>query len=269
MLPLRGPTPDQIALFRRIGERLDRKDFIASNDGNLSVRDADGTVLVTAAGSRKGYLRAEDIVRVDLSGRPLAGSGTPSSETAMHLAIYRLRPEARAVVHAHPPVATGFSVAREPMDACVLPEVIATIGSVPLASYATPGTPELGASLEPVLRAHDVVLLANHGAVAVGPDLEEAYFRMERLEHTARILLVARLLGRVETLSSGEVSRLLGAGCPGTLPCRPGDAAPERPAQATACPSPESGPLPISGAPAIAEIIAEVLRRRMSPDRKE
>jgi L-fuculose-phosphate aldolase len=213
-----------IRLFQEIGRRLDARGLIASNDGNLSTREDDGTFLVTATGARKGYLRPDEVVRVDTAGRLLSGGGAPSSETDMHLAIYLERPDIRAIVHAHPPVATGFSVAREPMESCVLPEIILTLGSVPLAPYGTPGTQELGRNLAPHFRDRDAVLLTNHGAVTVGPDLEEAYFRMERLEHTARILLTARLLGRVESLDRPEVERLL-ATAPGAgdeLPCRPG-----------------------------------------------
>lgn len=227
----RPPSLKQVRLFQEIGRRLDAKGFIASNDGNLSLREPDGTFLVTARGARKGYLETDEIVRVDAAGSLLHGRRAPSTETGMHLAIYRARPDLHAVVHAHPPVATGFSVAREPMDACILPEIILTLGSVPIAPYSTPGTAELGDQLLPHVRRHDVILLANHGAVACGPDLEEAYFRMERLEHTARILLAARLLGRVEVLGSSEVERLLRTGPalrePG-LPCRPagGSAAP-------------------------------------------
>lgn len=221
-----NPTYPQIRLFQEIGRRLDAKGFIAANDGNLSLRERDGTFLVTARGARKGYLTPADVVRVDASGRLLAGDRPPSSECGMHLAVYAARPDLRAIVHAHPPVATAFSVAREPMDACILPEIILTLGSIPVAPYGTPGTPELGDGLVPFAREHDVILLANHGAVAGAEDLEEAYFRMERLEHTARILLAARLLGKVEVLPAFQVERLLrtapegGAG----LPCRPAEA---------------------------------------------
>jgi L-fuculose-phosphate aldolase len=220
----RPPTHRQIRLFQEIGRRLDQKGHIASNDGNLSLRDEDGSFLVTARGARKGHLQAAEIVRVDSGARLLHGDREASSEAGMHLAIYEACPRVHAVVHAHPPVATGFSVAREPMDACVLPEIILTLGSVPVAPYSTPGTPQVARELLPFLREHDVILLANHGAVACGPDLEEAYFRMERLEHTARILLAARLLGRTEVLVPSEVKCLLQTGPPRSsddLPCRP------------------------------------------------
>ena len=123
----------------------------------------------------------------------------------MHLAIYAGRWEARAVVHAHPPTATGFAAARTAIDEPILPEVIATLGAVPLAPYATPGTPGLGEVLRPLLPMHDAFLSANHGVVTLGPDLEEAYFRLERVEHAAQILLVARLLGGASRLAPSDV----------------------------------------------------------------
>lgn len=219
--------PGIIALFVDVGRRLDAKGWIAANDGNLSVREPEGTILVTASGSRKGYLRPDQIVRVDASGRHLAGGGRPSSELGLHLTIYAERPDVRAIVHAHPPISTAFAVARQPLDSCVLPELVLTLGRIPIAPYATPGTPELGASVVEAVRRHDAVLLANHGAVTAGPDLESAYFTMERVEHGARILLYAQLLGRVTPLGADEVRRLLDTAPDGgtaTLPCVPGDA---------------------------------------------
>ena len=221
------PRPEQVDLFIEIGRRLDAKGWVASNDGNLSVREPDGTFLVTASGARKGYLGRDQVLRVDADGRPLRGSARPSSELGLHLSIYRERPEVRAVVHAHPPVSTAFAVAREPLDACVLPELVLTLGRIPIAPYATPGTAELGASVIDAIRAHDAVLLANHGAVTVGPDLETAYFTMERVEHGARIVFYAQLLGRVTALDRGEVERLMATGpdrTRGTIPCIPADA---------------------------------------------
>ncbi|MEZ4650802.1 MAG: class II aldolase/adducin family protein [Candidatus Eisenbacteria bacterium] len=221
------PSPEQIDLFLEIGRRLDAKGWVAANDGNLSVREADGTFLVTASGAPKGYLRRNQILRVDADGKLLAGEGRPSSELDLHLTIYRERPDVSAVVHAHPPVSTAYAVAREPLDACVLPELVLTLGRIPIAPYATPGTPDLGASVVDPIRTHDAVLLANHGAVTAGKDLESAYFTMERVEHGARILLYAHLLGRVTPLGTGDVERLLATGSPGTarrIPCVPGDA---------------------------------------------
>lgn len=202
------PSAERFRLFAEIGRRLDRRGFTASNDGNLSVREPDGTFLITASGSRKGYLREAELIRIDGEGRLLYGAGRPSSETGMHLAAYHARWDVCAVVHAHPPAATAFAVAREPLDQPVLPEIVATLGRVPVAPYGTPGTPDLVRSLMPYLRDHDAILLANHGAVTFGPDLEEAYFRLERLEHAARILLYARSLGKTSVLTPEDVLRL-------------------------------------------------------------
>ena len=128
----------------------------------------------------------------------------------MHLQVYRDRPDARAVVHAHPPTATGFAVAGIPLDRAVLAEVVTTLGSIPIAEYATPSTDELPAACSKYLKAHDGLLLANHGALAIGPDLFTAYYRMETIEHFAKISLVTRMLGREHLLSREEVQRLQG-----------------------------------------------------------
>jgi L-fuculose-phosphate aldolase len=199
------PSAEMLALFREVGSRLDRRGLIASNDGNLSVREADDTILVTASGSRKGYLRDEEVIRVDLEGRLRYGTGRPSSEVAMHLGIYRQRWDVCAVVHAHPPAATAFAVARFPIDHLALPELVLSLGKIPLAPFVRPGTERLGEQVAALIGTHDAVLLANHGAVTVGPDLEEAYFRMERLEHAARILIEARHLGGPHCLDPSDV----------------------------------------------------------------
>jgi L-fuculose-phosphate aldolase len=199
------PSDEMLALFREVGSRLDRRGLIASNDGNLSVRETDDTILVTAAGSRKGYIRDEEIIRVDLEGRLRYGTFRPSSEVAMHLGIYRQRWDVCAVVHAHPPAATAFAVARFPLDHLALPELVLSLGKIPLAPFARPGTERMGEQVAALIGTHDAVLLANHGAVTVGPDLEEAYFRMERLEHAARILIEARHLGGPHCLDPSDV----------------------------------------------------------------
>ena len=150
------------------------------------------------------------MVVTDLDGRLLAGAPgrKPSSETAMHLVVYRNRPDVQAVVHSHPPLSTGFAVAGIPLDRAVLAEVVTTLGSIPIAEYGTPSTRELADAVEPYVRAHDGLLLANHGALALGKDLFAAYYKMETIEHFAKISLVARLLGREHVLSKEEVGRL-------------------------------------------------------------
>jgi L-fuculose-phosphate aldolase len=146
----------------------------------------------------------------DLNGKKIAGDRDPSSEALMHLEVYRQRPDINAVVHAHPPIATGFAVAGIPLDRAVLAEVLTTLGSIPLAEYATPSTSELPDAIRKYIRAHDGMLLANHGALTVGADLFGAYYKMETIEHFAHISLVARLLGRENLISREEVTRLQG-----------------------------------------------------------
>jgi L-fuculose-phosphate aldolase len=153
-------------------------------------------------------MTADMMVVTDLTGRKLAGERDPSSELKMHLQVYRDRPDARAVVHAHPPTATGFAVAGIPLDRAVLAEVVTTLGSVPIAEYATPSTKELPEAVRKYVKAHDGMLLANHGALTMGGDVFAAYYKMETIEHFAKISLVARMLGGERLLSRDEVSRL-------------------------------------------------------------
>lgn len=193
-----------------VGRRLHARVYVASNDGNISVRLGGDRLLTTPKGVSKGFMTPDMMVVTDLSGRKLAGDRDPSSELLMHLAVYRNRPDIRAVVHAHPPIATGFAVAGIPLDRAVLAEVVTTLGSIPIADYGTPSTSELAEAVERYIRAHDGLLLANHGALTVAGDLFAAYFKMETIEHFARISLVARLLGRERLLSREEVLRLQG-----------------------------------------------------------
>jgi L-fuculose-phosphate aldolase len=156
----------------------------------------------------KGFMTPDMMCITDLEGRKLQGDRDPSSETLMHLEVYRQRPDAHAVVHAHPPTATGFAVAGIPLDRAVLAEVLTTLGSIPIAEYATPSTKELPEAVRKYIKSHDGMLLANHGALTVGADLFAAYYKMETIEHFAKISLVARMLGRENLLSREEVTRL-------------------------------------------------------------
>ena len=192
----------------RVCRRLDVRGLVAGPDGNVSARLSDGSILVTPSGASKGDVRAEELVRVNGAGERLDALGRPSSELRMHLRIYERRPDVRAVVHAHPPTATGFAVAGESFVAPVLPEVILQMGEVPLVPYATPGTDALADLIGPFLDRHDALLMANHGATTLGPNLEVALQRMESLEHAARIVFVARGLGRVNGLSAADVRAL-------------------------------------------------------------
>jgi L-fuculose-phosphate aldolase len=193
-----------------VGRRLWTRGFVASNDGNISVRIASDRLITTPTAVSKGFMTPDMMVVTDLEGRRISGDRKASSELKMHLEVYRQRPDVRAVVHAHPPTATGFAVAGIPLDRAVLAEVITTLGSIPIAEYATPSTEELPAAVRRYITAHDGLLLANHGALAVAADVMGAYYRMETIEHFARISLTARMLGREHLLSREEVVRLQG-----------------------------------------------------------
>src|SRR3989441_1879678 len=191
-----------------IGRRMYARGYTASNDGNISVRLGGDRLLMTPKSVCKGFMSPDMMCVTDLDGRKLQGERDPSSEMLMHLEVYRQRPDVQAVVHAHPPIATGFAVAGIPLDRAVLAEVLTTLGSVPIAEYATPSTRELPEAVRKYIKAHDGMLLANHGALTVGGDLYSAYFKMETVEHFAKISLVARLLGRENLISREEVMRL-------------------------------------------------------------
>jgi L-fuculose-phosphate aldolase len=193
-----------------IGRRVYDNGYVAATDGNLSARLDDGTLLTTPTMICKGRMTPDMLVLVDADGNKLrAQERNPSSEFAMHREIYRLRPDVRAVVHAHPPFGTGFAVANVALDRPLLSEVILTLGCIPLTAYGTPSTKELSESLTAYIPHHDALLLANHGAVAYGSDLEAAYGKMETLEHFAKINLIARLVGKPHELPAAAIEKLL------------------------------------------------------------
>jgi len=192
------------------GRRLYMRGFVASNDGNISARLDDKRLVTTPKSVSKGFMTPDMMVVVDYAGKKIAGDRDPSSELPMHLEIYRQRPDINAVVHAHPPTATGFAVAGIPLTRAVLAEVVTTLGSIPIAEYGTPSTAELPEAVRKYIKAHDGMLLANHGAVTCGNSVMNAHFKMETIEHFAKISLVARMLGRENLLSREEVERLQG-----------------------------------------------------------
>jgi len=192
----------------KVGRRMYARGYTASNDGNISVRIGENRLLMTPKSVCKGFMTPEMMCITDLDGRKLEGDRDPSSEMLMHLEVYRQRPDVHAVVHAHPPTATGFAVAGIALDKAVLAEVLTTLGSIPIARYATPSTSELPAAVRQYIKAHDGMLLANHGALTVGADLFSAYYKMETIEHFAKISLVARLLGGENLIAREEVLRL-------------------------------------------------------------
>ena len=193
-----------------VGRRMYARGYTASNDGNISVRLGDDRLLMTPRSVCKGFMTPDMMCVTDLNGKKLQGERDPSSEMLMHLEVYRQRPDARAVCHAHPPIATGFAVAGIPLDRAVLAEVLTTLGSIPIADYATPSTSELPEAVRKYVKAHDGMLLANHGALTLGTDLFSAYYKLETIEHFAKISLVARLLGRENLIAREEVDRLQG-----------------------------------------------------------
>ena len=190
---------------------LARRQLIAGQDGNVSLRITADRLLVTPAGFAKDALDPDDLVEVSPDGAHLAGRHAASSELGLHLAAYRARTDILAVVHAHPVTATAFTLIGETVPDGVLAELMLSVGSVGLAPYAQPGTDELGMSVVPLFKTHDVVLLAHHGAVALGRSLQEAHFAMESLEHCARMIHLARQLGSVVTLDSTACEALRAA----------------------------------------------------------
>jgi L-fuculose-phosphate aldolase len=191
-----------------IGKLMYQKGWVANNDGNMTVRiDAD-SILSTPANVSKGMMNPDDQVMVDMMGNKIHGRRERTSEIDMHLMIYRMRADVQSVVHAHPPVSTGFASAGRALDVALLPEVVLCLGCVPLAPYGLPGTNELSEAIQPFIVKYDAVLMQNHGVVTCGNDLYNAFFRMETVEHFARIALVAEVLGGAKPLTRVEVDKL-------------------------------------------------------------
>ena len=192
----------------RICHLMYERSYVVSSDGNVSVQLDDGRVLATPTMTCKGRMSEELLAITDLEGRPL-NDQRASSELAMHLLIYRERPDVRAVCHAHPPHGTAFAVAGLPIDQPILSEVILTLGCVPLAEYGTPSTEELSDAMRPLMKHHNALLMANHGAVAYGSDLWQAWDRLETLEHTAKIAILSRVLGGSRNLPADAIEKLI------------------------------------------------------------
>jgi L-fuculose-phosphate aldolase len=193
------------------GRWIHARAFVASTDGNISIRLDPRRILTSPTGISKGLMSPDDMVITDLRGRKLAGRREPSSELAMHLLVYVRRPDVNAVCHAHPPIATAHAAAGLPLNKALLSEIVLSLGCVPVAQYGTPGTPELSDALEPLVQNYDAILLANHGVVTCGADLLTAFFRMETVEHFAQVSLVTELLGKQVLLSGRDVEKLLAA----------------------------------------------------------
>ena len=185
--------------------------WVAANDGNVSVKLEDGTFFATPTGISKSFITPEKLVKINEKGEVLEGLAgyKPSSEIKMHLRCYRERPDVTAVVHAHPPTATGYAVAGKSLDEHSMIETVIAIGSIPLTPYGTPSTEEVPEAIAPYLQEHDVLLLQNHGALTVGADLITAYYRMETLELFAKISLTAHLLGGAQEIPRPQIDKLL------------------------------------------------------------
>lgn len=192
-----------------VGHKLYAKGFVAANDGNISVKINDREYYCTPTGVSKGSLTPDMIIKVDADGNKLEGKLNPSSEIKMHMRVYKDRPDVTAVVHAHPPVATAFTVADINLDQYILPEAVLTIGEVPTCDYGTPSTMEIPDSLEPYIQDHDAFLLRNHGALTVGCDLTKAMFVMEEVEFNAIICKHAMELGAVHEIPNDQLKKLM------------------------------------------------------------
>lgn len=188
-----------------------QKGWVAANDGNVSVKLSDGTFLVTPTGISKSFITPEKLVQIDKNGKILSAEEgyRPSSEIKMHLRCYQEREDVGAVLHAHPPVATGYAVANRPLDEYSMIETVIALGSVPVTPYGTPSTEEVPEAIAPYLEEHDALLLQNHGALTMGTDVITAYYRMETLELFAQISLNAHLLGGAQEISRENIDRLI------------------------------------------------------------
>jgi L-fuculose-phosphate aldolase len=192
-----------------IGRWIHGQGLVSGYDGNISARLDAHRILSTPTAISKGMMQPDDLVIVDCAGKKITGRRNVTSELAMHLLIYRRRSDINAVVHAHPPTATGYAAAGLSLNKALISEVVLSFGCIPLARYGTPGTPELTEALAPLVGSYDAILMANHGVVTYGSDLLRAYFRMETVEHFAKISLVTEILGRQVLLSGSEVDKLL------------------------------------------------------------
>lgn len=192
-----------------IGRRLYAKGFAAANDGNISYRLSDNEVLCSPTMICKGFMKPEDLCTVDMNGKQLSGTKKRTSEILLHLAIMKERPEVKSVVHCHPPHATAFAIAREPIPQCVLPEVEVFLGDIPITKYETPGGQDFANTILPFVKKTNVMILANHGTVSYGATVEQAYWWTEILDAYCRMLLLAKQIGRVNYFTEGETRELL------------------------------------------------------------
>lgn len=192
-----------------IGDRIYKKGFAAANDGNISYRISENEVVCTPTGISKGFMKPDDLCMVDMTGKQTSGRRKATSEIKLHLAIMKERPELKSVVHCHPPHATAFGIAREPVPQCVLPEVEIFLGDVPVAKYDIPGSQDFANTILPFVKKSNVIILANHGTVSYGDTVEKAYWATEILDAYCRMLILARSLGKVNYFTEPEAQGLL------------------------------------------------------------
>jgi L-fuculose-phosphate aldolase len=192
-----------------ICKRVHANGWVASNDGNISIKISPNEVICTPTGMSKGYLTPDQLVKVDMEGNKLEGELEASSEVKIHLDVYRNKKGINSAVHAHPPYSTAYAVAGMPLDQCVIPEIIVSLGSIPLTEYGTPSTHEIPDNIRKYLQDHNAFLLENHGAFAIGADVYQAYYRMESMELFAKISLLAKMLGNVKNISEENVRKIM------------------------------------------------------------
>lgn len=189
---------------------MHQRGLTCATDGNVSARFFDDTILITPSGFNKGLIEAEDLIITDMKGKRVAGDGKPSSEIAMHLEVYRERPDINAVVHGHPATCIAFSVADKSLIEHILPEVVISLGVIPTAPYATPTTQEVPDSVRKLIRTHNALILDRHGSLTIGKTVIEAYNNLEKIEHAAQVIYMAHTLGRVKELEAGQIAALEG-----------------------------------------------------------
>jgi L-fuculose-phosphate aldolase len=192
-----------------ICKRVHRNGWVASNDGNISIKIGPDSVLCTPTGMSKGYLTTDQLVKVDMDGNKLEGELEASSEVKIHLDVFKNKPGINSAVHAHPPYSTAFAVAGLPLDQCIIPEIIVSLGSIPLTAYGTPSTQEIPNSIRKYLQDHNAFLMENHGAFTIGGDVYQAYYRMESMELFAKISLLAKTLGNVNNITEENVRKII------------------------------------------------------------
>jgi L-fuculose-phosphate aldolase len=192
-----------------IGRRLYAKGFAAANDGNISYRLSEDRVLCTPTRVSKGFMKPDDLCIVDLDGKQVSGKRKRSSEILLHLAILRARPDVRSCVHCHPPHATAFAVAHEPIPKCTMPEFEVFLGEVAITPYETPGGQKFADTVLPYVKDTDTIILANHGTITYGSDLEDAYFKTEIIDAYCRILILAKQLGQVQYYNDEKAAELI------------------------------------------------------------